>query len=237
MTMERTATPRDASTETPINRLLALARQQPGLTALLLMAVAGLGVSIYLTIVHYDSAVQLVCNTTGLINCQDVTTSAYSVIPGTTIPITIPGMLWFLALGALAFAGLRWAARGEREDPRLRITTLGLTVAGLAFVIYLVFCEIVLVQRICEWCTVVHLLTLASFLIALTRWQRRDEPAFEERAPAGRATRSGSGGSNGSNGLARQSAASQPSPSGRHAPPTLSRRTRRSLNRRSPAGR
>lgn len=235
MTMERTATPRDASAAPGANRLLTLARQQPGLTALLLMAVVGLGVSIYLTIVHYDSAVQLVCNTTGLINCQDVTTSAYSVIPGTTIPITIPGMLWFLALGALAFAGLRWAARDEAEDPRLRITTLGLTVAGLAFVIYLVFCEIVLVQRICEWCTVVHLLTLASFLIALTRWQRRDEPAFE--APAGRATRSGATGYSGSNGSVRQSATSQLSPSGRHAPPALSRRTRRSLNRRSPAGR
>ena len=235
MTMERTATPREeASAETPINRLLTLARQQPGLTALLLMAVVGLGVSIYLTIVHYDSAVQLVCNTTGLINCQDVTTSAYSVIPGTTIPITIPGMLWFLALGALAFVGLRWAARDEAEDPRLRVTTLGLTVAGLAFVIYLVFCEIVLVQRICEWCTVVHLLTLASFLIALTRGQRRDEPAFEAPAPAGRAAHSGSSGSSGS---VRQSAASQLSPSGRHAPHSLSRRTRRSLNRRSPVGR
>ena len=228
MTMERTApggSGRDeAAGETLTSRLLALARQQLGLTALALMAVAGLGISIYLTIVHYDSGVKLVCNTTGLINCQSVTSSAYSVVPGTSIPITIPGMLWFLALGALAVAGLRWVWRGEAEDPRLRISTLQLTDDGLAFVIYLVYCEIVLVQRICEWCTVVHLLTLASFLIALTRWQRRDEPAYE--APA-----SGHTASNG------HSACGQLSPSGRHAPPALSHRTRRALNQRPPVRR
>jgi hypothetical protein len=133
-------------------------------------------------------------------------------------------MLWFLALGALAVAGLRWAWRGEAEDPRLRISTLLLTVAGLDFIIYLVYCEIVLVQRICEWCTVVHLLTLASFLIALTRWQRRDEPAYEE-AP------------NGHNGHSASQSANQLSPSGRHAPPALSHRTRRALNQRPPARR
>lgn len=176
MTMERTATPRDASTETPINRLLALARQQPGLTALLLMAVAGLGVSIYLTIVHYDSAVQLVCNTTGLINCQDVTTSAYSVIPGTTIPITIPGMLWFVVSGGLAVWALVALARDAMEPARARLAQLVWSAGGLAFVLYLVFAEIALVQKLCEWCTVIHLLTLATFLIALVRWQRRNEP-------------------------------------------------------------
>jgi len=197
VTMERTApggSGRDeAAGETLTRRLLTLARQQLGLTALALIAVVGLGISVYLTIVHYDSGVKLVCNTTGLINCQSVTSSAYSVVPGTSIPITIPGMLWFLALGALAVAGLRWAWRGEAEDPRLRISTLLLTVAGLVFIIYLVYCEIVLVQRICEWCTVVHLLTLASFLIALTRWrcsaQRgtppdRSLPVAGERGPA-----------------------------------------------------
>jgi len=221
---------RDEQAETPLSRLAALARAQLGLSALALMAVVGLGISIYLTIVHYDSGVPLVCNTGGLVSCQSVTTSAYSVVPGTSIPITIPGMLWFLALGGLAIAGLRWAARGEAEDARLRPATLLLTIAGLAFVIYLVFCEIVLVQRICEWCTVIHLITLAAFLIALTRWQRRDEPAslpVQRAAPARRAT------------SATHAASVAPGTptAGRAASPALSHRTRRSLNRRPPTSR
>jgi hypothetical protein len=35
-------------------RLLLLARRAPGLVAMLLMALAGLGISIYLTVVHYQ---------------------------------------------------------------------------------------------------------------------------------------------------------------------------------------
>ncbi len=210
-----------------MRRLLAFIREQPGQTALLVMAVVGLEISIYLTIVHYDSNVPLVCNATGLISCQSVTTSAYSVIPGTTIPITIPGILWFLALGALAGLGLRWAARGEAEDPRLRITTLLLTAVGLAFVLYLVFCEIVLVQRICEWCTVIHLLTLAAFVIALTRWQRRDDPVIVHTPRGPSASRAAQG-----------SHPPSVTHSGAHGrPAAISRRARRSLNHRSPAGR
>ncbi|HET9110201.1 MAG TPA: vitamin K epoxide reductase family protein [Ktedonobacterales bacterium] len=225
--MKSLAPQQDERAETRMSRLLAFIREQPGQTALLVMAVIGLGISIYLTIVHYDSNVPLVCNTSGLVSCQSVTTSAYSVIPGTTIPITIPGMLWFLALGALAGMGLRWAARGEAEDPRLRITTLLLTVAGLAFVLYLVYCEIVLVQRICEWCTVIHLLTLASLVIALTRWQRRNDPAVARAPRAISASRAAQ--SNRSASIAHSGA------HGRTA--TLSRRARRSLSHRSPAGR
>jgi uncharacterized membrane protein len=230
VTMGSIAPEREEQAETPLSRLAALARAQLGLSALALMAVVGLGISIYLTIVHYNSGVPLVCNTGGLVSCQSVTTSAYSVVPGTSIPITIPGMLWFLALGGLAIAGLRWAARGEAEDARLRPTTLLLTIAGLAFVIYLVFCEIVLVQRICEWCTVIHLITLAAFLIALTRWQRRDEPAplpAQRTAPARRATSA-----------TRTASVAPGSPTAGHAAsPALSHRTRRSLNRRPPTSR
>ena len=233
--MERTMAPQrqeQEETATPLRRLLALARAQLGLTALLLMALAGLGVSIYLTIVHYDSKATLICTTGGLVNCQSVTTSAYSVLPGTSIPVTIPGMLWSVALGALAGVGLWAAARGQAEPPRLRLATLLWTLGGLLFVLYLVYCEIVLVQRICEWCTSVHLLTLAAFLVALTRWQRRDEPAPLLATPQ-MTTRRASG----------QASARPTVPGatgalgGRPPAPALSRRARRALNQRPPSAR
>ena len=214
--MERVAA--DMEGETWPRRALALAREQAGLTALLLIAVAGLGISIYLTIVHYNTKVTLLCTTGGVVNCQSVTSSAWSVIPGTSIPITIPGMLWFVGLGALAGVGLWAAARGEDGPPRLRLITLLWAAPGLLFVLYLLYAEIVLVQRICEWCTAVHLLTLAAFLIALTRWQRRDDPV-----------------------ALRQVAVPAPSeearPPARPAGPALSRRARRTLGQRGPGAR
>ena len=157
-------------------RLLLLARRAPGLVALLLMALAGLGVSIYLTVVHYQGSDLALCPNTGAIDCQKVTTSGNSVLFGSSIPITIPGMLWFIGSGALALIALLAIWNNRREPSRLRLAHLLWGVAGMIFVLYLVYAEIVLLHSLCEWCTVVHVLTLATFLIALNRWQQRGLP-------------------------------------------------------------
>ncbi len=154
--------------------IVALVRQAPGLTALVVMAVFGLAISAYLTTVHYAGA-PLVCSATGPINCAAVTSSPYSVIPGTAIPITIPGMLWFLVSGVLAGIGLRSAWGSRPELTRLRLAHFVWAAAGLLFVFYLVYCEIVLLHQICEWCTAVHALTVGTFLVALARLQRMPE--------------------------------------------------------------
>jgi uncharacterized membrane protein len=135
------------------------------------MAGAGIANAAYLTAVHYLD-VPLACPANALINCAQVTSSAYSVVPGTQIPITIPGMLWFIVSGGLAVVALVRAAVERPEPERLRLIHLLWGAAGLLFVLYLVYCEIVLLHRLCEWCTVVHLLTLATFLVALSRWQQ-----------------------------------------------------------------
>jgi uncharacterized membrane protein len=102
------------------------------------------------------SSVPLVCTIGGTVNCVSVTHSSYSVIPGTSIPISILGIVWFLISAGLALTALRqvhfaWAA------------------VGLLVVLYLVFVEIVVLHQICEWCTAVHLLVLLTFLLALRR--------------------------------------------------------------------
>jgi len=148
----------------------SLVQQERGLVALAAMAIVGIGIATYLTIVHYAGA-PLACSTTGLINCAQVTSSAYSVIPGTQIPITIPGMAWFLVNGILAAVGLASAWQQRAEPRRLRAIQAGWAGLGLLVVLYLVYVEIVLIGRICEWCTAVHLLTLATFLVTLGRLQ------------------------------------------------------------------
>lgn len=158
-------------------RLWLLTRRAPGLVAMLLMALAGLGVSIYLTTVHYQG-VAPVCSTTGLIDCARVTSSSFSVLPGPgKIPITIPGMVWFVVSGGMALVALMAIWGNRLEPPRLRLAHLLWSALGMVFVLYLVYAEIVALHRLCEWCTVVHLLTFATFLLALNRWMQRDLPA------------------------------------------------------------
>jgi uncharacterized membrane protein len=121
-------------------------------------------IAAYLTSVHY-AGVPLACGATGLVNCASVTSSAFSVIPGTAVPITLPGMLWFGVSGALAVLSRHPRQRG------LRLAHLLWSAAGLAVALYLVFVEIAVLHRICEWCSGIHLLVLATFLISLRRLQ------------------------------------------------------------------
>lgn len=138
--------------------------------ALVAFAVAGIAASTYLTAAHF-AGVQPVCATGGVVDCGAVTSSVYSVIPGTSIPVTLLGLAWFGVSGALALAATPLARRAVQEPRWLRAAHVAWAAAGITVVLYLVFGEISL-RRICEWCTFVHVLVLASLLVALARWQR-----------------------------------------------------------------
>jgi uncharacterized membrane protein len=131
---------------------------------LLALSVAGIGIAGYLTSVHY-AGTPPACSLTGLVDCAAVTTSAYSVVPSSTVPITVPGFAWFLVSDALAVLGRDPRSRG------MRLAHLLWSAAGLAVVLYLVFVEIAVLHRICEWCSGVHLIVLATFLISIRRLQ------------------------------------------------------------------
>jgi uncharacterized membrane protein len=139
--------------------------------ALSSIAALGLAIGAYLTATHAN-AVPLVCSINSVINCASVTHSAYSVIPGTTIPISILGVAWFVVSGLLSL--LAWRAVSSRTPEPNWLRPLHVVWAGVAvlFVLYLVYVEIVTLHQICEWCTVVHLLVVATFVLALLRLQR-----------------------------------------------------------------
>jgi uncharacterized membrane protein len=135
------------------------------LVAATVAAVGGLAISAYLTVVHY-AAIPLVCTTTGIVSCERVLGSPYSVIAGTGLPTSAAGIIWFSVSAVLAAIQL-----GRPRSPRLVRWHLTWSIAGLGTVIFLVFVEIVQLGAICIWCTSAHALVLMTFLIALTRAQ------------------------------------------------------------------
>ena len=148
--------------------LLSRIREEPDMVVQVILSVAGLAIAAYLTSVHY-AGVPLACTKGGLVDCAAVTTSQYSVIPGTQLPITLPGILWFVVNGCLALA----AWRGQGWAPgRLAVAHAAWGALGLLAVFYLVYAEIVSLHKICEWCTTVHVLILISFLLAVYRLQQ-----------------------------------------------------------------
>lgn len=135
---------------------------------LLVLSLLGVGIAIYLTFVHYEN-IPLVCSESGIINCAQVLASSYAVVPGTTLPITLPGLAWCAVSVALAIAGL-YAGTGLWQR-RIRVAQFILALSGLLAVLYLVYAEIVRLHTICAWCTAFHVIILLMFLITLVQLQ------------------------------------------------------------------
>ena len=131
--------------------------------ALLACCVAGLGVSIYLTLTHYTKVVSLVCSNNGAINCEKVTTSPQSMVFG--IPVAVLGLVFFVSMLVLALP--RIYQRPELSIARLRLAS---SIVGVGFVLYLLYCELFIIHAICLWCSSVHILTFIIFCLVVTGW-------------------------------------------------------------------
>ncbi len=154
------------------------------LVSVVVMALLGIGIGVYLTTEHY-AKVEPICPTVGPINCSSVLRSQYSVVPFTGspssgIPITLPGGFFFLVSGVLAAWMLVSAYRRQQEPAWLRPALALWSLIGLLFVLYLVFAEIVLIRNICLWCTAVHILTLLTLLVALSLLQQISASAYAQ---------------------------------------------------------
>ena len=158
--------------------MMNLLRRSGAQLALLVLALLGAADAIYLTLVHYNDQVVLACSDSGFVNCTRVITSKYSYVPGTSLPISLPGLGWCLVMVALALLGLFLGS----ERRWLRIAQFTWALLGMLTVLYLVYVEIALLDNLCAWCTVLHGLILLMFLIALVRLPRREteegEPDF-----------------------------------------------------------
>jgi uncharacterized membrane protein len=125
------------------------------------LAIAGLGVSTYLTIAHYTSSSILACSDKGLVNCGLVTTSPESVVFG-IFPVAVLGLAFFVFMTA---AVSPWAWR--LTFPPLAWIRVASVIVGIGFVLYLVYTELFTLDAICLWCTSVHVLTFLLFVMVV----------------------------------------------------------------------
>ena len=126
--------------------------------ATLVLALAGLGVSIYLTIAHFTETALAGCSESGLVNCTRVTTSPESYVFG--IPVAVLGLAFFVFAVAIMSP---WAWQSARREIHLaRIASL---VVGIGFVLYLIYAELFTIGSICLYCTSVHVITFVLFVL------------------------------------------------------------------------
>jgi uncharacterized membrane protein len=133
--------------------------RQPVAFALSSLAVAD---AIYLTVQHYTGNSTLACSSSGVIDCAKVLTSPQAVILG--VPVAVIGLAFYAVMFALN-TPYAWRTTREWVAP-LRLAAI---CCGMGMVLYLVSVEVSL-RTICEYCTLVHILTFALFVILVTGW-------------------------------------------------------------------
>jgi uncharacterized membrane protein len=131
---------------------------------MLVLAVIGIGLASYLTIIHY-AGINPAC--TGGQSCIKVQTSQWSKLAG--IPVALLGLIGYIGILGTLLAP-------DQEESRLG--TLGLTVIGVGFSAYLTYRELFSIHAICEWCVSSAVIMAVLLVCAITRYLLGDAEAL-----------------------------------------------------------
>ena len=131
----------------------------------LVVSLLGLADSTFLVYQHFSAATTFVgCSDKGGINCEAVTTSAWSYLPAGpvswSVPVSVAGLAFFAFMVAV---NSPWGWRAKW--PVVHWARLICVVVGILLVLYLVWAELFRINAICLYCTGVHILTFILFAL------------------------------------------------------------------------
>ena len=129
------------------------------------LSLLGLAVSVYETYSHFVTHSFLGCSGNGTFNCEAVTTSAQSYVGPSSfhVPVAVLGVLFFVFAGVPLMSPWAWQAK-RREIHLARLVSL---IIGMCFVLYLLYAELIIIDKICIYCTSVHIITFLLFILTV----------------------------------------------------------------------
>ena len=119
--------------------------------AMAALALAGLGVATYLTVVHYSGGEPVCAVGHGCVTVQE---SEYAELAG--VPVALIGLIGYVAI----LASL--ALRGDTG----RLVRVAMTAGGFAFSVYLTYLELFVIDAICPWCVGSAVIMAALLVLA-----------------------------------------------------------------------
>ena len=123
---------------------------------LLLATLVGTGISGYLAVLRLIGEVAA-CGPSG--GCATVQTSEYAVLFG-VVPVAFLGFGMSVVLVVLAVTWWR------RADRRALLGMYALLLLSTAFVAYLTYLELFVIEAICPWCVSYAITTIVALLLA-----------------------------------------------------------------------
>jgi uncharacterized membrane protein len=140
------------------------------------LALAGLGVSGYLTYVHY-ALIEPVCVFNA--KCDEVLASPHAQMWG--VPLALLGMVMYAVVIVLSL--LLWRRESVWEHP-IALGIYGVTLTGMVFTGYLYYLEISVLHAFCSWCVISSIILAIIFIISIINFvskKRRLESAPHTR--------------------------------------------------------
>jgi uncharacterized membrane protein len=128
------------------------------------IAVAGLAVAIYLTIIDY-SDVKPFC--TGFGGCTSVQSSPYAFIG--PVPVALLGVVGYMVLLALRLVKGQVPPDLESYVP---LAAFGASLIGVLYSAYLTYLEAFVILAWCPWCVTSAILMAAYFVLAVIDWRQ-----------------------------------------------------------------
>ncbi len=127
---------------------------------MVLLAVVGVGIALYLTLYKVGVIGVLSCS---IGSCETVNTSKWSVLFG--VPIAAWGLAAYVALLVLAVAG----SSGAREaSVPIAKMIVALATWSVLFSAWLTYLELFVIHAICIWCVTSAVLWVVILAVALT---------------------------------------------------------------------
>jgi uncharacterized membrane protein len=127
--------------------------------AIALLALVGLGISGYLTYVHYRG-IAPICAASG--GCEKVQNSRYAEVAG--VPVALLGLIGYALILATALV------RGDVAA----IAGSFLALAGLGFSVYLTYLELFEIHAVCQWCVASAVVMAALAVLTVLRASSAD---------------------------------------------------------------
>ncbi|MEM4389332.1 MAG: vitamin K epoxide reductase family protein [Candidatus Micrarchaeia archaeon] len=137
------------------------------LEAIMLLAIAGVLLSAYLTWDHY----QMNGNACGIGVCGQINRGPYSEIYG--VPVALVGVVGYASIALTAGAAHKLRRNGRRAERILRGLLLLLAVVGFAFTLYLVYLQLFVIMALCALCMLSALDIAAIFVLSTAFYLER----------------------------------------------------------------
>lgn len=142
---------------------------------MVLLALAGLGVSLYLMWGYTAPGATLACGSSQ--GCETVKNSVYANLMG--IPLPVLGLISYVGLLLLLLVQNQPSVTAKGWSAHIALAIFGFSLAGVLYSAYLTYIELFVIYAICRWCVASAIIMVAIFVLSIINLRSQNQSYIE----------------------------------------------------------